>query len=405
MKKLARHVSLNAIFFGLSFLWNSLHLLILPLILLPFGTETTKNSRLGLLTFVGLVVAMLVQPLVGSWSDRTKHRHGRRAPWIISGVLLALPLIPTIGQAQSLLAVSACYILLQIVGNSAMAPAQGLIPDHVDMGERGTASGIKNLLDFSGVIAASVVMGLLLGGHTPNISTALWVCLGVLAVSGLVNGISAARQAEFVPSSSLAIPKQILDADVKKHYARLMGSRFALLTATYSVQAFGLYYLQDVLHAANPAAEMSTLMAIIGVAIVLVVVPAGTLSQKTGPRRLAMIACAMVSLSLVGLAFAQSVLLVRILGGIVGLAMGAFLSSNWAWATSLTPSETAGRYLGLANIATAGAGATSRLSGLIIDGVNKVQPGKGYMVLFLLGAVSCAVAFGLSKSVKEPGEF
>ena len=252
MKKLARHVSLNAIFFGLSFLWNSLHLLILPLILLPFGTETTKNSRLGLLTFVGLVVAMLVQPLVGSWSDRTKHRHGRRAPWIIGGVLLALPLIPAIGQAQSLLAVSACYILLQIVGNSAMAPAQGLIPDHVDMGERGTASGIKNLLDFSGVIAASVVMGLLLGGHTPNISTALWVCLGMLAVSGLVNGISAARQAEFVPSSSLAIPKQILDADVKKHYARLMGSRFALLTATYSVQAFGLYYLQDVLHAANP---------------------------------------------------------------------------------------------------------------------------------------------------------
>ena len=53
---------LNAYWIGLSFMWNSLHVTILPAVLLKYVPETQKNTWLGLLTFFGLIIAMLVQP-------------------------------------------------------------------------------------------------------------------------------------------------------------------------------------------------------------------------------------------------------------------------------------------------------------------------------------------------------
>ena len=45
---------LNAYWIGLSFMWNSLHVTILPAVLLNYVPETQKNTWLGLLTFFGL---------------------------------------------------------------------------------------------------------------------------------------------------------------------------------------------------------------------------------------------------------------------------------------------------------------------------------------------------------------
>ena len=45
-------IVLNAYWFGLSFMWNSLHVIILPAVLLNFVPETLKNTYLGLMTFM-----------------------------------------------------------------------------------------------------------------------------------------------------------------------------------------------------------------------------------------------------------------------------------------------------------------------------------------------------------------
>ena len=57
---------INAYWFGLSIMWTSLHVIILPAVLLNFVPETRKNTYLGLLTFVGLILAMIIQPISGS---------------------------------------------------------------------------------------------------------------------------------------------------------------------------------------------------------------------------------------------------------------------------------------------------------------------------------------------------
>src|SRR5699024_9106336 len=76
-------------------------------------------------------------------------------------------------------------------------------------------------------------------------------------------------------------------------------------------------------------------------------------------------------------------------GSFLGAGIGLFLTSNWALANSLAPHEEAGKYLGLTNLATAGAAALSRLEGPILDWLNAAWPGAwiGYKGLFVFGAV------------------
>src|SRR5512136_1896381 len=90
MKKpisLSQMLVLNAYWVGLSFMWNALHPIILPAVLLNYIPDAQKNTYLGLLTFVGLVIAMVVQPLSGALSDGWASRFGRRRPLIVIGTL------------------------------------------------------------------------------------------------------------------------------------------------------------------------------------------------------------------------------------------------------------------------------------------------------------------------------
>jgi Na+/melibiose symporter-like transporter len=78
---------INAYWFGLSILWNSLHVIILPAVLLNYVPETRKNTYLGLMTFVGLIIAMIIQPIAGSYSDSFRSRWGRRRPMMTLGMV------------------------------------------------------------------------------------------------------------------------------------------------------------------------------------------------------------------------------------------------------------------------------------------------------------------------------
>jgi len=74
--------------------------------------------------------------------------------------------------------------------------------------------------------------------------------------------------------------------------------------------------------------------------------------------------------------------------------MGVFNSTNWALATDLVAKGEEARYLGIANMATAGGAALARLIGPVIDFFNSQNAGLGYQVMllacfayFLVGAV------------------
>ena len=73
-------------------------------------------------------------------------------------------------------------------------------------------------------------------------------------------------------------------------------------------------------------------------------------------------------------------------GCIIGIAAGLFYTANWALGTLLVPKGEAGRYLGISNLAGAGAGAVGAyIGGPIADFVTAQVPqvpGFGYVLIF-----------------------
>jgi MFS family permease len=96
-------------------------------------------------------------------------------------------------------------------------------------------------------------------------------------------------------------------------------------------------------------------------------------------------------------------------GSIIGIATGLFFTANWALGTILVPKEEAGRYLGISNLAGAGAGAVGAyIGGPIADFVSARglamtgTEGLGYMLLFGIYGVMFLLSTLALLRVKEP---
>ena len=181
------------------------------------------------------------------------------------------------------------------------------------------------------------------------------------------------------------------------------------MVGVVNIGTFAVYFVQERLgfpaeQAANPAARLMTL---VGIAILLAALPGGWLSDRFGPRRLT---AASGLLAAIGTAIALSTSRLEIIyacGILIGVAAGTFYSANWAVGTRLVPSREAGRFLGIANLAGAGAGAIGAyLGGPLADYFTQnipQFPGLGYLVLFSsFGFLFLISAFAILRVVEPP---
>jgi MFS family permease len=401
-------VNLSAAWFGQAYLWNGLHAILLPVILVGLVPTALKATYLGGLTFFGLVLAMLAQPIAGAISDRSGWlgRYGRRRPWMALGTAFDLGLLALLAVSRDFLLVALLYAALQIASSFAEAALQGLMPDRVAPDQRGRASGYKNAAQIAGFVAgvglggffasrgqiglALAATGVALG------SSVLWTLLGVReqpAPRAKRRGIGAVEALR----SSFHI-----DRGLAPGFGRLLGGRALLMAGYFALQGFAQYFIADKLGLPNPAGVTALLMAVMGAAIFLLAVPTGVLADRMGRRPLNIFAALLGAAATVALLFVANVAQLVIAGGLVGASAGIFMSVNWAWAADLAPPTEAGRYLGVSNVATAGASALSRLvAGPIIDGGNALRAGIGYDLLFLVLAIAMTAGALILAGVPE----
>jgi MFS family permease len=83
-------------------------------------------------------------------------------------------------------------------------------------------------------------------------------------------------------------------------------------------------------------------------------------------------------------------------GLLIGIGMGIFYSANWALGTEIVPPMQAGRYLGLSNLAGAGAGAI----GAYIGG--PIGDGRGYILLMGIFGFLFLISTLALIGIKEP---
>jgi MFS family permease len=155
------------------------------------------------------------------------------------------------------------------------------------------------------------------------------------------------------------------------------------------MQTFAQYYLQDVLRVPDPPKQTGDLLAALTITMVILVLLAGWLTDKYGAKRILVVGTLIAAAGMLLMLLATDMRGLTIFGSVLGAGIGLFLTSNWALANSLAPQQEAGKYLGLTNLATAGAAALSRLEGPVLDWLNAIWPGAwvGYKGLFVFGAV------------------
>ena len=385
--------------FAMAALWGSLHTIVLPTRLLDFVPAAEKNTYLGMLTFAGLMLAMIVQPIAGAISDRSGFRWGRRRPFILAGTIVAMVFLSGIGWVGGYIALFVVYCLLQMTTNTTQGPYQAFIPEMVPEGKRGVASGVKSFLEIAGGVALLYPAAFFMGRYSAGGEASwLWLSLaapGALLLAAMAVTVLTVREKPGKSGAQLPLLPTILNSfkiKVKAHrdFIWFIVSRLFIMMAFITLQTFALYFLMDVVGVDDPAtatAQFST-VAIIG--MLLVVFPAGRLSDRLG-RRPITVGSGLLGAVGIGLIFLfrHDYLPIILSGGVVGIAFGAFMSSNWALATDLVPKGEEAKYLGLTNLATAGGGALARLIGPLIDFGNSQSHNLGYSLMLL----ACFVYF------------
>ena len=165
-------------------------------------------------------------------------------------------------------------------------------------------------------------------------------------------------------------------------------NRLLFLAAIGSIQGFAQYYLADVLHVPNPATATTGLLAVVAVFLIGSALGGGYLADRVGRKQLVGLSALVAAAGAVVLLLARDVTMVMVAGSIMGVGTGLFLATNWALGTDLAPPEEAGRYLGISNLAGAGAGIVGvGIGGPMADFFNALRPGLGYSVIITLYGV------------------
>ncbi len=143
-----------------------------------FSTIGADPHDLSYFWILPPLMGLIVQPIVGSASDRTWNRLGRRLPYLVVGALVAIIVMCFLPNSGSLgLGVSQAIIFglimlmfLDTSINMAMQPFKMLVGDFVNEKQKGLAYSIQSFLCNAGSVVgyiAPIVLALFLSNTAP----------------------------------------------------------------------------------------------------------------------------------------------------------------------------------------------------------------------------------------------
>ncbi len=403
-------LKLNSFSFGITGFILAMDTVVLPVFVLTVAPDDLKNTYLAILGISGLVMAALVQPIIGRISDRTQSPLGRRVPFILWGTVFAALGLIGVRLAPDYAVLFAVWIFIQANINIAYGPGLALIRDCIPLNRIGTASSVKIMSDAAGAAVMIGVTGALIGKTSSSLDWQ-WIALGILAfLMILAISITSVQ----VSVRELRVPSNTQRIDIESSFKSVLTprlglfliSRLVMITAIASFQTYGLFFLRDSVGLDNPAEAMGRMVLVIAGALGLAVYISGWFSDRVGRKPMVMAGAIGAALSSVWILFANDSTEVLIIASVTGASVGVLLSANWALANELADESQAGLHIGIVNLATISGAALAKLLGPGIDALNQIpdQPDDfGYQVLIIGAAVFFILGAILLMPVKTTG--
>ena len=350
--------------------------------------EIAADNTAGVLSLalgLGALMALLMNPLAGRLSDRTRGRFGMRRPWIIGGIVAGYLSLILLTQAGDVFSLVLAWMLVQLSFNAAIAALLAIMADSVRPKNRGRVAAAVGVAQ-NGSLVIGVFIVQLFDATTPQVLVPGAVGCAVVIIFALT---FKDRVLTEKPATAFGVKdffgSFVFDPRRNPDFGWAWLMRFLLTAAAVTATNYLALYLINNLgvseaDAAN-AVFYATLFNVVGVVSTTFV--AGWLSDRLGRRKIFVFVAALVAvIGLLILAFAPNLTVVYAAQLIIGAGIGSFYAVDLALVTDVLPSSTDnGKDLGVVNIAQA------LPQSLVPAAAGGVVAAVGYPGLFISGAV------------------
>ena len=362
----ARTFLLGFGFFGISIIWPLFNSLIPPM-LEDLGLSAVV---VGFILTWDNIINMFVQPWVGSLSDRTRTRIGRRKPFLILGAPMAalfFILVPFVRENFILIGTA---ILCTNIGMAIFrTPTVAYLGDLFRPEDRSKANGVINLM--GGLGAAAALFG---GGALYKIGVPLPFIVGsgvmLLAIGVVLIFVHEPELEEESPDQE-STPglwdniRQVASGP-DKNGIYLLAAIFFWFVGWNAMEAFFTIYARQVLEIeVGTGTQMLTAFA---ATLVLFAIPSGLVATRIGRKPTILIGLSGMILGLVVGFFVRDSTVLLILLALMGIFWAFVNINSLPMVYDLGGEESIGAYTGLYYFSSSAAAITGPiLGGWLID--------------------------------------
>ena len=381
---------------------------------------TNAPAVIGAVLSLQGLMGLIVPPLMGYYSDIYSSGRGRRTPFVLAGGVLAgstalviyFGYIAGMPLAAFAVILAAFYFFMYFF----VAQYRSLMPDVIESGSRGKASGIITLFEWMGnlflfgMIAflaakASAVTGINNGIKAMVQAGYLWIPFTVVAVFLIGSAIYVFFKVR-EPKVEGEIPEEglwdylrviISDRDFLSFYTAQM--LWWLSFEFIAVFMFGI--LESVLGTSNVTALGNAIMALFNVTVLIGAIIGGPLYDRIGRRKSIILGGILFLIPFILGWFVTTELQITTLIGFAGIGWGMLMATSWPvigdLLTKYEKEAFNGRYYGFFE-------ATKSFPILIaglVGGAIVQLAGGNYRVLFPVGAIFVLIALPLIWSMKH----
>ncbi|WP_062205179.1 MFS transporter [Demequina salsinemoris] len=362
----------------------------------------TKDVIYSRTVSVGALLMLVVIPIVGALSDRTTSRFGRRRPWIVGGLAVALVAALFAGLSANPLIIGAAYVVL-VTAMQAAFNAYAVIPvEAVPDAMRARVMGIMGLFGALAYSGGSYLTGALVG--QPILLMSAPILLAVLTALPLLalyrDPVKAKAE---VPALDVKALVGGLLVNPRKHpnFGWTWLARMLAGIAMASLLTYFVYYMIDILQV--PLTEVGAkagLLTLISAPISIVFFTgSGWLSDKVGSRKPFVAAAAgLMALALVLGAMADSFTSFAVAWCIFAMGQAIYLTVDLALCAAVLPdAKDAGKDMAVFGLALS-------IPNIIVPAVGPtvlaIGGGGNYALLWIGAAVLCLVGASLMPLIR-----
>lgn len=366
-----------------------------------------RADLLGYILGIGSAATLVVAPLTGVLSDRTRSRWGRRRPFTILGMVLGLVAVPTMALAPNLSVLAVGWVLSTIGWGTAGGSVGNWQADRLPASQRGSVSGLAGLMS-----QIAPVVGIILVGPLGDDALAVFVLPALIATVLVGAFVVLAQEPD---TRGVHHPERLTVLGIVRSYGfrprqvpdfawNWLG-RFVFFLGLTLTTSFSVFFVSQRL--AMPVPEVAGVLALTsGLSIVSATIGAigsGWLSDRSGRRKpLIFLGAALFAAGCAISAFAWGLPMVVVGTLVTSLGIAVFSAVGQALVLDVLPDrETqAGRYMAIVAFSQKIPGVIAPLVAPVVLAIGGGT--ENYTALYLASAV-LAIAGGAIIALRVRG--